>query len=129
MEVTVAGRTVSIADDLVQGDVTGDVQRYLDGDAVDFSSYRVDLSGLTAFQQQVVEAIRAIPYGETDTYGALAERIDRGDAVRAVAGACGANPVPIVIPCHRVVAVDGPGGYAHGVPVKEALLALEAADA
>jgi len=63
----------------------------------------------TAFQRRVWEALRAIPAGQTLTYGALARRL--GSSARAVGGACRANPVPIVVPCHRVVAAGGLGGF------------------
>jgi methylated-DNA-[protein]-cysteine S-methyltransferase len=63
----------------------------------------------TPFQHQVWEALRTIPPGQALTYGELAHRLDT--SARAIGGACGANPVPIVVPCHRVVAVHGLGGY------------------
>ena len=66
-----------------------------------------------------------IPYGQTRSYTAVAAHIGRRDAARAVANACNANPVPLVIPCHRVVAEDGIGGYAYGEDVKRHLLELE----
>ena len=78
------------------------------------------------FQRDVWEALRAIPFGETTTYGAIARVIGRPDAVRAVGAANGANPIPIVIPCHRVVGSDGSlTGYGGGLDIKRALLALE----
>jgi methylated-DNA-[protein]-cysteine S-methyltransferase len=63
----------------------------------------------TPFQQQVWQALRAIPPGQPCSYGALAARL--GSSARAVAAACRANPIPLLIPCHRVVAAQGPGGY------------------
>lgn len=63
----------------------------------------------TAFQRRVWEALRAIPPGQTLTYGALARRL--GSSARAVGGACRANPVPLIVPCHRVVAAGGLGGF------------------
>lgn len=66
----------------------------------------------TPYQQQVWKKIRGIPVGETITYTELAQRLDSG--ARAVANACGANPLPILIPCHRVVAVNGLGGFMQG---------------
>lgn len=80
----------------------------------------------TAFQRRVWQAMQAIPYGETRTYGDIADAV--GSAARAVGGACGRNPLPIVIPCHRVVAGGGrPGGYSGdgGVETKRILLTLE----
>jgi AraC family transcriptional regulator of adaptative response/methylated-DNA-[protein]-cysteine methyltransferase len=80
----------------------------------------------TAFQWQVWQALAAIPYGETRTYGEVAAAIGRPSAVRAVARACAGNPVALAIPCHRVVpAAGGEGGYRWGVERKKALLATE----
>jgi methylated-DNA-[protein]-cysteine S-methyltransferase len=70
--------------------------------------------------------VRRIPYGTTISYGELAQRVGRPDAVRAAAAANGRTPVPIVVPCHRVVAADGAlTGYRGGLPRKRALLELE----
>jgi methylated-DNA-[protein]-cysteine S-methyltransferase len=80
----------------------------------------------TPFQLDVWNALRAIPYGETRSYGQLAERIGRPSAVRAVGAANGANPLPIVVPCHRVIGSNGSlTGFGGGLPLKQALLALE----
>lgn len=85
----------------------------------------LDLQG-TAFQRDVWATLRAIPYGETTTYGELATRLGGPGRVRAVAGAIARTPVPIVIPCHRVVGADGSlTGYLGGLQRKEALLSLE----
>lgn len=86
-----------------------------------------DLAGGTPLQRAVWLAIAKIPHGETISYTQLAEKVGFPRAVRAVASACGANPVPLVIPCHRVVAKDGTlGGFSlGGLEVKEKLLALE----
>jgi AraC family transcriptional regulator of adaptative response/methylated-DNA-[protein]-cysteine methyltransferase len=82
----------------------------------------------TAFQRRVWEAIRSIPRGETRTYSQIAELIGQPKAVRAVARACAANPLALLIPCHRVVRSDGvPGGYRWGAPAKRALLEQEGA--
>jgi methylated-DNA-[protein]-cysteine S-methyltransferase len=77
------------------------------------------------FETRVWTAMRAIPYGETRCYGDLAEIV--GSAPRAIGRSCGRNPIPIVIPCHRVLAKTGPGGYsgAGGLATKRHLLALE----
>lgn len=86
----------------------------------------LDLDAVTAFQRQVYDELMKIPHGRLTTYGELAEKVGRPDGARAVGQAVGANPVPIVIPCHRVVAADGRlGGFSGGLPVKVALLALE----
>jgi AraC family transcriptional regulator of adaptative response/methylated-DNA-[protein]-cysteine methyltransferase len=81
----------------------------------------------TSFQRRVWEAIRTIPYGETRTYAEIAAAVGAPAAARAVGQACGANPVSIVIPCHRVVASGGGlGGYGWGLERKRWLLRHEA---
>lgn len=87
-----------------------------------------DLVAGTPLQRAVWIAISKIPYGQTTSYTALAEQVGFPRAVRAVASACGANPLPLVIPCHRVIAKDGSlGGFSlGGLEVKERLLSLEA---
>ena len=79
----------------------------------------------TAFQARVRAAMQDIPYGQTRSYGELAH--SAGGAPRAIGQACGANPLPLVVPCHRVVAANGLGGYSggRGLATKRALLALE----
>lgn len=79
----------------------------------------------TAFQQRVWQQIAAIPYGQTKTYGELAELLRQKGAARAVGQACNANPLALLIPCHRVVGVGGLGGFAGGVEVKKRLLQME----
>ena len=80
----------------------------------------------TAFQQRVWTALRAIPYGETRTYGELAAAIGSPNASRAVGMANHRNPIPIIIPCHRVIGANGTlTGYAGGLEIKRRLLALE----
>jgi methylated-DNA-[protein]-cysteine S-methyltransferase len=88
----------------------------------------MDLHGLTLFQRRVYDRLLAIPYGQVVTYGRIAEDIgsDPAAAARAVGRAVGANPLPILIPCHRVVGADGRlTGFGGGLPRKAALLALE----
>ena len=85
----------------------------------------LDLTG-TEFQLAVWEQLRTIPYGETTTYGELAGRIGRKDIIRAVGAAVGRTPVPIIVPCHRVIGANGSlTGYGGGLPRKRALLDLE----
>lgn len=80
----------------------------------------------TAFQKSVWNALRDIPYGRTQSYGALAKRIGNPKAARAVGAANGLNPLPIVIPCHRVIGANGRlTGYGGGIAIKETLLKLE----
>ncbi len=84
------------------------------------------LPGGTPFQQSVWKALQDIPTGQTRTYTQVAEALDAPDAVRAVAGACAANPIALLIPCHRVLRTDGTlSGFRWGVERKRALLALE----
>ncbi len=79
----------------------------------------------TDFQKAVWKELQKIPRGQTRTYGEIAKAIGRPNAVRAVGAACGANPVPLFIPCHRVVAQNGLGGFGAGLPWKKLLLELE----
>jgi O-6-methylguanine DNA methyltransferase len=86
----------------------------------------LDLSGGTPFQQNVWRALRKISRGKTRSYGEIARQIGKPRAVRAVGGACGANPIPIFIPCHRVLAANGKsGGFSAGLNWKRKLLAHE----
>lgn len=85
----------------------------------------VDVQG-TAFQQAVWDALRAIPPGETRSYKQVAASIGKPGAVRATGTACGDNPLPLLVPCHRVLRSDGGlGGYAYGLARKEKLLERE----
>lgn len=112
----------------------GEALEGLLADAVDYvaaptpkMTLPLDVRG-TAFQQAVWRELSRIPPGETLSYAALAARAGNPNAVRAVGSACGANPVAVLIPCHRAVRTDGSlGGYAWGLPIKEKLLAREAA--
>ena len=79
----------------------------------------------TPFRLEVWEALRRVPFAQTLTYGELARRLGRPGAARAVGGACGDNPVPLVVPSHRVVASTGFGGWSGPPGLKEALLDLE----
>ncbi|HSN52284.1 MAG TPA: methylated-DNA--[protein]-cysteine S-methyltransferase [Woeseiaceae bacterium] len=81
----------------------------------------------TEFQMSVLQALQQIPYGETTSYAEIAERIGRPKAVRAVGAANGRNPIPIIVPCHRVIGSHGElTGFGGGLDTKEALLRLEA---
>jgi O-6-methylguanine DNA methyltransferase len=101
--------------------------RYFAGDVGALDEQPVRLLG-TAFQCDVWSALRAIPAGETRSYGALARSLAKPDAVRAVAAANGANPVAVFVPCHRVIAADGAlWGYGGGLPMKQWLLRHEGA--
>jgi O-6-methylguanine DNA methyltransferase len=100
------------------------LRRYLVGEHVQFTC-PLDLHG-TPFQIEVWEELYRIPYGETRTYAQIARSIGRPAAVRAVGAANGANPVAIIVPCHRVIGTNGNlTGYGGGLPTKAWLLALE----
>ncbi|MEZ4400979.1 MAG: methylated-DNA--[protein]-cysteine S-methyltransferase [Kofleriaceae bacterium] len=90
--------------------------------------FALPLAGIgTPFQQQVWRALGQVPFGATTSYGALAAAVGRPTAARAIGAANGANPIPIVVPCHRVIGADGSlTGYAGGVAIKRWLLAHEA---
>jgi methylated-DNA-[protein]-cysteine S-methyltransferase len=106
--------------------VVGILRRYFAGDLAALDAIQVDLRG-TPFQRQVWERLRGIPVGTTTTYAALARDIGHSRAVRAVGAANGANPIALVVPCHRVVGTNGTlTGYAGGLERKRWLLAHEA---
>lgn len=97
---------------------------YFDGLPVDFA-IPVRLSG-SAFETSVWNALRRIPWGRTVSYADVALMIGRPRAARAVGNACGRNPLPIIIPCHRVICADGRlGGYTGGIEIKKKLLRIE----
>ena len=105
--------------------VRGQLSEYFEGRRKIFD-IPLDLSG-TEFQVQVLHALQEIPYGETASYGAIAKQIGRPRAVRAVGAANGRNPIPIIIPCHRVIGKSGDlTGFGGGLDTKAALLRLEA---
>jgi methylated-DNA-[protein]-cysteine S-methyltransferase len=88
----------------------------------------VDITAVPAFQRHVLDELVRVPYGEVTTYGALASRIGKPRAARAVGGALNRNPVPIIVPCHRVIGASGSlVGYAGGLERKQTLLRLEGA--
>ncbi len=102
------------------------LKAYFNGHRITFSD-KLDLSQGTYFQREVWEMTRRIPYGETRNYGWVAEQIRNPRAVRAVVQALGKNPLPIIVPCHRVVASDGKlGGFGGGMEMKKHLISLEA---
>jgi methylated-DNA-[protein]-cysteine S-methyltransferase len=113
-------------DPLAFADVAAQLDEYFAGERRNFN-LQLDLNG-TPCQLAVWEQLRAIPCGTTVTYSELARRIDRLDRVRAVGGAVGRTPVPIIVPCHRVIGADGSlTGYGGGLPRKQALLEHEGA--
>lgn len=106
-----------------------ELARYFNGKEVIFS-VPVDLERYTQFQKSVWKAVCKIPYGHTCSYGYIAQCIDKPFAFRSVGQALKRNPVPIIIPCHRVISSDGSiGGFSGGTRWKEILLSLEKARA
>ena len=100
-----------------------ELDEYFRGERKKFS-WDLDLSGMPDFTQKVLEETQKIEFGTVITYSELARRIG-SRAIRAVGGALSRNPVPIIVPCHRVVAKDGLGGYSCGLDLKIKLLELE----
>jgi len=108
-------------DDLIQR-----LRIYFSAHKVNFPD-EIDLTGATVFQRDIWEITRLIPYGDTRSYTQIAEQIGRPRAVRAVGQALARNPLPVIIPCHRVVASNGTlGGFSGGLEMKRYLLNLEA---
>ncbi len=109
----------------VVGRAAQSIRNFLHGES-ECVDVALELQG-TELQKAVWAELQKIPYGTTTSYSIIAERLGRPAAFRAVANACGKNPVPVIIPCHRVLHKDGSvSGFAWGVDVKKALLALEA---
>lgn len=103
-----------------------EIREYLAGRRRRFT-VPADLSAATPFHRKVLAALARVPYGRTVTYGQLAARAGRPRAARAVGQAMANNPVPLIFPCHRVVAAGGGlGGFGGGLDLKRRLLALEA---
>ena len=104
------------------------VRGYFAGQPADFERFKVDFGVQSEFSRAILEACRAVPYGRTVTYGALAEAAGCPKAARAVGQALARNPLPLIIPCHRVVNSDGRiGGFsaAGGADMKQRMLELE----
>jgi methylated-DNA-[protein]-cysteine S-methyltransferase len=102
------------------------VVRYFAGESVGFGDVELDLDGYTPFQRQLVSVLRALPRGETVSYGELAALAGRPNAQRAAGSFCARNRFSLVVPCHRVVAADGLGSYGPlGPAYKQRLLELE----
>lgn len=103
----------------------GCILAYLEGKARHLD-LALDLTGHPRFRLKVWAVLQTIPYGRVRSYGWVARKIGKPKAARAVGGACGANPIPLLVPCHRVIAGDGSlGGFSGGLAVKKRLLALE----
>lgn len=120
---------VSFSDDEAKNlfsDIKKQLDEYFSGNRKDFS-LKLDIEG-TSFQKDIWKCISKINYGKTDTYLSLAKQAGNPKAIRAAGTACGQNPIPIVIPCHRVKRSDGGlGGYNGGLSRKKVLLELEKA--
>ena len=111
-------------DDEILKETRSQIEEYLEGERKDFSVplYRTG----SDFYVSVWKALEEIPYGETRTYQEIAEEIGNKDAARAVGSACNANPLPILVPCHRVIGKNGKlTGYRGGLGIKSQLLELE----
>jgi O-6-methylguanine DNA methyltransferase len=116
---------VGAAEAAVPEDFVEPLERYFEGGREDFADVPLDLRG-TDFQLRVWAALREIPWGQVRTYGGIAQRISSPRAMRAVGQANHVNPVPIIVPCHRVVeAGHHLGGYGGGIERKQLLLELE----
>jgi methylated-DNA-[protein]-cysteine S-methyltransferase len=110
-----------------------DIRKYCAGEKIDFSAIAVDLGAMDDFRQRLYTALREVAFGRTVTYGELAKRLELPgwEGARDVGEAMGRNPMPIVIPCHRVLAAGNkPGGFSAygGTTTKKKLLALEGVD-
>ncbi len=102
-----------------------DLKDYFSGKKVVFKE-KLDLTGGTDFQKKVWTAMLKIPYGETRSYGWLAQQAGGKNKARATGAACGTNPIPLIIPCHRVIKSDKTlGGYSSGLGIKRKLLKIE----
>jgi methylated-DNA-[protein]-cysteine S-methyltransferase len=101
-----------------------ELRAYAEGSCMSFN-VALDLRHLPAFTERVLLTLLLVPAGQLLTYGQLAAKAGSPNASRAVGGAVGRNPIPVIVPCHRVVASTGIGGFSLGLPCKRALLALE----
>jgi methylated-DNA-[protein]-cysteine S-methyltransferase len=104
------------------------LRRYAAGEPVDFSGVRVDLAGVDQFRLAIYDAARKLGFGDTTTYGGLAASAGHAGLARETGQALGSNPIPVVIPCHRILAAGGKiGGFSArgGSATKERLLAME----
>ncbi len=112
--------------DALVEEAVGMLRGYFSGKATE-ADLPINLDGLTAFQRRVLRAAKKIPYGETRTYSQIATAVGSPRAARAVGSALGRNPLPIIVPCHRVIGASGLGGFSApgGLRLKRRLLTLE----
>jgi len=126
--VLLAGIESAVCDKDRFADIENAVSSYYEGADVDFSGIDVDLETLTPFQQRVLRALRNVRYGQTVTYGHLAAVSGAPKAARAIGGCMAANPIPLIIPCHRVTGANGAltgfSGFG-GTETKRRMLKLE----
>jgi methylated-DNA-[protein]-cysteine S-methyltransferase len=119
------GADAGLADDPLLHRATSQLEEYFAGRRTSFDLPLAPVG--SPFQRRVWEALRDIPYGQTESYGRLAARLGLGGGARAVGAAIGQNPLPIVVPCHRVIGADGRlVGYGGGLERKRVLLGIEA---
>ena len=117
----------SSSDDNIINRVRKDLVEYMDGRDTSFN-YPIDLQAMPPFTQRVLKIVRTIPYSETRSYSWVAERVGGKRFSRAVGQALSRNPLPIIIPCHRVIKSDGTaGGFTGGIHLKRKLLRIEKA--
>lgn len=103
-----------------------DIVRYFAGERVDFTEYQIALPHMPRFVRRVLEVARQIPYGQVQTYGWVAAKAGNAKAARAAGYAMSVNPLPLVVPCHRVIGAGGKlTGFGGGLQLKRALLELE----
>ena len=123
-------KTGGVEDPNGQPEIVARILAYAEGTNDNFSDVELDLAGVPAVNRRIYEHIRELAWGETTTYGAIARWLGDVALSRAVGGAMGANPIPLIVPCHRVLAADGrTGGFSSpgGVRAKMEMLALEKA--
>ncbi len=106
-------------------DIIRSLEAYFETGTERFTGLKLKLDGMTPFQRKVLETISRIPPGETMTYGEVAKAAGRPGAARAVGNVMARNPIPLILPCHRVVAASGLGGFTGGLEIKRKLLQLE----
>ena len=119
----------AVEDEAAFGDLPSKLRRYFEGERVDLSAVKVDLSRYGTFHANVIQAAQGIPYGRLVTYGELAKMAGSERAARAAGSAMAGNNTPIIVPCHRVIASGGKiGGFSSGLEWKRELLRLEGVD-
>ncbi len=120
---TVPGRHFEIVQTDIEDEIPCAFKRYFRDGVIE--NLRPEFLWGTSFQRAVWEEISKIPVGKTTTYGQIAEKLGRPRAARAVGQAVGANPIPIIVPCHRVFAKKSLGGFSAGIEIKSKLLKIE----